>query len=202
LSAGACSRFSRNKRSATRGKGEIRGKRVITKMSAPTAASTPGKPAAASKRRKNSRQKRERPHHSSLGCVRCRVSFTTRISPSRTRMAAVVGWSSAGAIGFKGSRNGYAYRARAGFLAAAACVRPVRDEELGVRVKGPAPDASPPCRAVRGSAHIVFCSATSRSRSRFPRRFPHNGLPSAQAAAAFVFYAGQKRFREFWEGRI
>src|SRR6266849_1527946 len=88
------------------------------KNAAPDAAVTPGKPAAAAKRKKEFKKKRERriiPH----GVVYVAATFNnTQISITDTD-GRVVCWSSAGAIGFKGSRKGTPYAAQQGALAAA-----------------------------------------------------------------------------------
>src|SRR5260370_19392477 len=75
------------------------------KNAAPDAAITTGKPAAAAKRKKEFKKKRERriiPH----GVVYVAATFNnTQISITDTD-GRVVCWSSAGAIGFNGSRKG------------------------------------------------------------------------------------------------
>src|SRR5437667_12361538 len=88
------------------------------KNAAPDAAVTPGKPAAAAKRKKEFKKKRERrviPH----GVVYVAASFNnTQISITDTDGRAVC-WSSAGALGFNGSRKGTAYAAQQASVGAA-----------------------------------------------------------------------------------
>ena len=82
----------------------------------------PGKPAAAAKRKKEFKKKRERriiPH----GVVYVAATFNnTQIAITDTD-GRVVCWSSAGAIGFKGSRKGTPYAAQQASLAAAGVAR-------------------------------------------------------------------------------
>src|SRR6266480_4200800 len=92
------------------------------KNATPDAAVAPGKPTAAAKRKKEFKKKRERriiPH----GVVYVAASFNnTQISITDTD-GRVVCWSSAGAIGFKGSRKGTPYAAQQASLAAAGVAR-------------------------------------------------------------------------------
>src|ERR1700730_3019342 len=82
----------------------------------------PAKPAAATKRKKEFKKKRERrvvPH----GYVHIAASFNnTQITITDTD-GRVMCWSSAGAIGFKGSRKGTPYAAQQASLAAAGVAR-------------------------------------------------------------------------------
>ena len=107
------------------------------KNAAPDAAVTPGKPAAATKRKKEFKKKRERriiPH----GVVYVAASFNnTQISITDTDGRTIC-WSSAGAIGFKGSRKGTPYAAQQASLAAAGVARDQYGmKSVEVRVKGP-----------------------------------------------------------------
>ncbi len=112
-----------------------------------TAATTPegaapAKPAA--KRKKEFKKKRERrvvPH----GVVYVAASFNntqiTITDPDGRTMC----WSSAGAIGFKGSRKGTPYAAQQASLAAAGVARDQYGmKSVEVRVKVLAPDGNPP----------------------------------------------------------
>jgi small subunit ribosomal protein S11 len=82
----------------------------------------PGKPAAATKRKKEFKKKRERriiPH----GVVHLAATFNnTQITITDPDGRAIC-WSSAGAIGFKGSRKGTPYAAQQASLAAAGVAR-------------------------------------------------------------------------------
>jgi small subunit ribosomal protein S11 len=92
------------------------------KAAGATPDATPGKPAAATKRKKEFKKKRERrvvPH----GFVHVAASFNnTQITITDTD-GRVMCWSSAGAIGFKGSRKGTPYAAQQASLAAAGIAR-------------------------------------------------------------------------------
>jgi len=97
----------------------------------------PAKPAAAAKRKKEFKKKRERrtvPH----GLVHIAASFNnTQITITDTDGRTVC-WSSAGAIGFKGSRKGTPYAAQQASLAAAGVARDQYGmKSVEVRVKGP-----------------------------------------------------------------
>jgi len=92
------------------------------KNAAPDAAVTPGKPASGCEAQERIQEERERaviPH----GVVYVAASFNnTQISITDTD-GRVVCWSSAGAIGFKGSRKGTPYAAQQASLAAAGVAR-------------------------------------------------------------------------------
>ncbi len=127
------------------------------KNAAPDAAVTPGKPAAAAKRKKEFKKKRERriiPH----GVVYVAASFNnTQISITDTD-GRVVCWSSAGAIGFKGSRKGTPYAAQQASLAAAGVARDQYGmKSVEVRVKGPGSGRESAVRALAAAGlHIVL----------------------------------------------
>ena len=132
------------------------------------AAVTPGKPAAATKRKKEFKKKRERrvvPH----GVVYVAASFNnTQISITDTD-GRVVCWSSAGAIGFKGSRKGTPYAAQQASLAAAGVARDQYGmKSVEVRVKGPGSGRESAVRALAAAGlHIVVI--------RDVTPIPHNG---------------------------
>ena len=110
----------------------------------------PAKSAAAAKRKKEFKKKRERrviPH----GVVYVAASFNnTQISITDTD-GRVVCWSSAGAIGFKGSRKGTPFAAQ---QAAAACASAAKDSglrSLDIRVKGPGSGRESAIRALQAA---------------------------------------------------
>ena len=137
-----------------------------------TAATTPegaapAKPAAA-KRKKEFKKKRERrvvPH----GFVYVAASFNntqiTITDPDGRTMC----WSSAGAIGFKGSRKGTPYAAQQASLAAAGVARDQYGmKSVEVRVKGPGSGRESAVRALAAAGlHIVLI--------RDITPIPHNG---------------------------
>ena len=126
------------------------------------------KPAAATKRKKEFKKKRERraiPH----GVVHIAASFNnTQITITDTDGRAVC-WSSAGAIGFKGSRKGTPYAAQQASLAAAGVARDQYGmKSVEVRVKGPGSGRESAVRALAAAGlHIVVL--------RDVTPIPHNG---------------------------
>ena len=116
----------------------------------------PAKPAAA-KRKKEFKKKRERrvvPH-----------GVVTITDPDGRTMC----WSSAGAIGFKGSRKGTPYAAQQASLAAAGVARDQYGmKSVEVRVKGPGSGRESAVRALSAAGlHIVLI--------RDITPIPHNG---------------------------
>src|ERR1700730_1953010 len=128
----------------------------------------PAKPAAATKRKKEFKKKRERrvvPH----GYVHIAASFNnTQITITDTD-GRVMCWSSAGAIGFKGSRKGTPYAAQQASLAAAGVARDQYGmKSVEVRVKGPGSGRESAVRALAAAGlHIVVI--------RDVTPIPHNG---------------------------
>ena len=114
----------------------------------PDAGAAPGKPAAATKRKKEFKKKRERrviPH----GLVHIAASFNnTQIAITDTDGRTVC-WSSAGAIGFKGSRKGTPYAATQAALNAGNAAKAVGMRSLDVRVKGPGSGRESAVRALQ-----------------------------------------------------
>jgi small subunit ribosomal protein S11 len=138
------------------------------KNAAPDAAVAPGKPGAVTKRKKEFKKKRERrivPH----GVVYVAATFNnTQITISDTD-GRVLCWSSAGAIGFKGSRKGTPYAAQQASLAAAGVARDTYSmKSVEVRVKGPGSGRESAVRALAAAGlHIVVI--------RDVTPIPHNG---------------------------
>jgi small subunit ribosomal protein S11 len=132
------------------------------------ATAAPAKPAAAAKRKKEFKKKRERrvvPH----GIVYVAATFNnTQITISDTD-GRVMCWSSAGAIGFKGSRKGTPYAAQQASLAAAGVARDQYGmKSVEVRVKGPGSGRESAVRALAAAGlHIVLI--------RDVTPIPHNG---------------------------
>ncbi len=137
----------------------------------------PGKPAAATKRKKEFKKKRERrvvPH----GYVHIAASFNnTQITITDTD-GRVMCWSSAGAIGFKGSRKGTPYAAQQASLAGGRGrrARPVRDEERGSEGEGSG--FRPRVRGTRAGRRRIAHRGDSRCHADSAQR-----LPSAKAEA-------------------
>ena len=102
-----------------------------------TAAAAAPAPAKPTKRKKEFKKKRERrvvPH--GLACIQ--ATFNNTIVTITDADGRTVCWSSAGSIGFKGSRKGTPYAAQQASLAAAATARDQYGmKSVEVRVKGP-----------------------------------------------------------------
>ena len=118
------------------------------KGAVPDATAAPAKPAAATKRKKEFKKKRERrviPH----GVVYVAATFNnTQITISDTD-GRVVCWSSAGAIGFKGSRKGTPFAATQAAMAAGNVAKTYGMRSLEVRVKGPGAGRESAVRALQ-----------------------------------------------------
>ena len=128
----------------------------------------PAKPAAASKKKKEFKKKKERrtvPH----GLVHVSASFNnTQITITDPDGRAIC-WSSAGAIGFKGSRKGTPYAAQQASLSAAGTARDQFGmKSVEVKVKGPGSGRESAVRALAAAGlHIVAI--------RDVTPMPHNG---------------------------
>jgi len=130
---------------------------------APAAA---GKPAG--KRKKEFKKKRERrivPH--GLACIQ--ATFNNTIVTITAPDGRSVCWSSAGSIGFKGSRKGTPYAAQQASMTAASVARDQYGmKTIEVRVKGPGSGRESAVRALASAGlHIVHIKDVTP--------VPHNG---------------------------
>jgi small subunit ribosomal protein S11 len=130
------------------------------------AAATPA--TAKPKRKKEFKKKRERrivPH----GIVHIQATFNNTIITITDPDGRAVSWSSAGSIGFKGSRKGTPYAAQQASAAAAGIARDQYGmKSVEVRVKGPGSGRESAMRALASSGlHIVVL--------RDVTPIPHNG---------------------------
>ena len=128
----------------------------------------PGKAGAAAKRKKEFKKKRERrvvPH----GVVHVAASFNNTQITITDPDGRVMCWSSAGSIGFKGSRKGTPYAAQQASLVAANAARDQYGvKSVEVRVKGPGSGRESAVRALAAAGlHIVAI--------RDVTPIPHNG---------------------------
>ncbi len=131
-------------------------------------AATTTAPAKPSKRKKEFKKKRERrivPH----GVVCIQATFNNTIVTITDPDGRAVCWSSAGAIGFKGSRKGTPYAAQQASMAAAGVARDQYGmKSVEVRVKGPGSGRESAMRALASSGlHIQHI--------RDVTPIPHNG---------------------------
>jgi len=117
---------------------------------------TPEKPekkeGAAGKRRKTFKKRGEKRivHH---GLAHIHASFNNTTVTITDTEGNVVAWSSAGGIGFKGSRKGTPFAATQAALNAGNAAKTVGMRSLDVRIKGPGvrPRVGDPCAADRRS---------------------------------------------------
>jgi len=126
------------------------------KGAAADATAAPAKPAAASKRKKEFKKKREKrivPH----GIVHVAASFNNTQITIADPDGRVLCASSAGAIGFKGSRKGTPYAAQQASLSAAGTARDQYGmKSVEVKVKGPGSGRESAIRALAAAGlHIV-----------------------------------------------
>jgi small subunit ribosomal protein S11 len=138
------------------------------KNAVPDASAAPAKPAAASKRKKEFKKKREKrivPH----GIVHVAASFNNTQITIADPDGRVLCASSAGAIGFKGSRKGTPYAAQQAGLSAAGTARDQYGmKSVEVKVKGPGSGRESAIRALAAAGlHIVAI--------RDVTPVPHNG---------------------------
>ena len=138
------------------------------KNAVPDATAAPGKPGAVTKRKKEFKKKRERrivPH----GVVYVAATFNNTQITITDPDGRVLCWSSAGAIGFKGSRKGTPYAAQQASLSAATTARDQYGvKSVEVRMKGPGSGRESAVRALAAAGlHIVAI--------RDVTPMPHNG---------------------------
>ena len=132
------------------------------------ATAAPEAAAKSAKRKKEFKKKRERrivPH----GLVCIQASFNNTMVTITDADGRVVCWSSAGAIGFKGSRKGTPYAAQQASVAAAGVARDQYGmKSVEVRVKGPGSGRESAVRALASAGlHIVHIKDVTP--------IPHNG---------------------------
>jgi small subunit ribosomal protein S11 len=132
------------------------------------AAASPAAAKPAAKRKKEFKKKRERkvvPH--GMACIQATFNNTivTIIAPD----GRAVCWSSAGSIGFKGSRKGTPYAAQQAAMTAAGVARDQYGmKSVEVRVKGPGSGRESAVRALAAAGlHIVHIKDVTP--------VPHNG---------------------------
>jgi small subunit ribosomal protein S11 len=130
-----------------------------------TAAATPAKPSKKKKEFKKKRERRVVPH----GIVCVQATFNNTIVTITDPNGRVVCWSSAGSIGFKGSRKGTPYAAQQASVAAAGVARDQYGmKSVEVRVQGPGSGRESAVRALATSGlHINTLKDVTP--------IPHNG---------------------------
>ena len=134
----------------------------------PQDAAAPVAPAKPTKHKKEFKKKRERrivPH--GVACIQ--ATFNNTIVTIAGTDGRALCWSSAGAIGFKGSRKGTPYAAQQAAMAAAGVARDQYGmKTVEVRVKGPGSGRESAVRALASAGlHIVHIKDVAP--------IPHNG---------------------------
>ena len=126
----------------------------------------PKKPAG--KRKKTFKKKREKRvvHH---GIVHIQASFNNTIITIADTEGAVVAWSSAGGIGFRGSRKGTPFAATQAAIRAGHGAKAVGMRTVDVQVKGPGGGRESAIRALQASVGLSVKSI------RDVTPIPHNG---------------------------
>jgi small subunit ribosomal protein S11 len=125
----------------------------------------PGKP----KRRKKTFKKRGEKRVVHHGVVHVQASFNNTIITITDTEGAVLAWSSAGGIGFKGSRKGTPFAATQAAINAGHGAKAFGLRTVDVRVKGPGAGRESAIRALRTSVGLEIKSI------RDVTPIPHNG---------------------------
>ncbi len=99
------------------------------------AAAAPGKPAKPAGKKKTFKKREKR--HIPTGVVYIQATFNNTLVTISDPDGRVVAWSSAGSLGFRGSRKGTPFAAGQAALRAAAQAREAGMRQVEVRVKGP-----------------------------------------------------------------
>ena len=140
----------------------------MAKEKAQDAAATPeGGKAASTKKKKTFKKRGEKRvvHH---GFAHIQASFNNTIVTITDSEGNVIAWSSAGGIGFKGSRKGTPFAATQAAMAAGNAAKTHGMRSLEVRVKGPGAGRESAVRAIQAAGIKV-------SMIRDVTPIPHNG---------------------------
>ncbi len=128
-----------------------------------------GLPAGKPKRRKKTFKKRGEKRVVHHGVVHIQASFNNTIITITDDDGAVLSWSSAGGIGFKGSRKGTPYAATQAAISAGHGAKGFGVRSVDVRVKGPGAGRESAIRALQTSVGLEVKSI------RDVTPIPHNG---------------------------
>ncbi len=128
-----------------------------------------GLPTGKPKRRKKTFKKRGEKRVVHHGVVHIQASFNNTIITITDNDGAVLSWSSAGGIGFKGSRKGTPYAATQAALSAGHGAKGFGVRSVDVRVKGPGAGRESAIRALQTSVGLEVKSI------RDVTPIPHNG---------------------------
>ena len=128
-----------------------------------------GLPAGRPKRRKKSFKKRGEKRVVYHGVVHIQASFNNTIITIADGDGAVLAWSSAGGIGFKGSRKGTPFAATQAAITAGHGAKAFGVRSVEVKVKGPGAGRESAIRALQTSVGLEIKSI------RDVTPIPHNG---------------------------
>lgn len=128
-----------------------------------------GLPAGRPKRRKKSFKKRGEKRVVHHGVVHIQSSFNNTIITITDGGGAVLAWSSAGGIGFKGSRKGTPFAATQAAIAAGHGAKAFGVRSVDVKVKGPGAGRESAIRALQTSVGLEIKSISDVT------PIPHNG---------------------------
>ena len=128
-----------------------------------------GLPAGRPKRRKKSFKKRGEKRVVYHGVVHIQASFNNTIITITDGDGAVLAWSSAGGIGFKGSRKGTPFAATQAAITAGHGAKAFGVRSVEVKVKGPGAGRESAIRALQTSVGLEIKSI------RDVTPIPHNG---------------------------
>ena len=128
-----------------------------------------GLPAGRPKRRKKSFKKRGEKRVVHHGVVHILSSFNTTIITITDSDGAVLAWSSAGGIGFKGSRKGTPFAATQAAISVGHSAKACGVRSVDVKVKGPGAGRESAIRALQTSVGLEIKSI------RDVTPIPHNG---------------------------
>ena len=128
-----------------------------------------GLPSGKPKRRKKAFKKRGEKRVVPHGVVHILASFNNTIITITDNSGAVLSWSSAGGIGFKGSRKGTPYAATQAAISAGQGAKAFGVRSVDVRVKGPGAGRESAIRALQTSVGMSIKSI------RDVTPIPHNG---------------------------
>jgi small subunit ribosomal protein S11 len=130
--------------------------------------STPGTPGTPEKPKASARKGKKEKKHVVHGIAHVHASFNNTIVTITDLEGNVVSWSSAGTLGFKGSRKGTPFAAQQAATTAATNAREHGLRSIDIRVKGPGSGRESAIRALQ-AAGIEIKSI------RDVTPIPHNG---------------------------
>jgi small subunit ribosomal protein S11 len=134
----------------------------------PSTPGTPGTPEKPEKPKASARKGKKEKKHVVHGIAHVHASFNNTIVTITDLEGNVVSWSSAGTLGFKGSRKGTPFAAQQAATTAAANAREHGLRSIDIRVKGPGSGRESAIRALQ-AAGIEIKSI------RDVTPIPHNG---------------------------